>query len=207
MIRPLAVAVLALVVASTGGAAQKKPVARALSTGSLSGQSVAVLPITMVIAEPGLAAGAAPSGHQALIAWADSLVSEAFTSRGPDIRWKLPPELRRVAKRGAGYVPEPDFMGQSILRTWGIVVVPDPLRGNLRRLSAIVGDRLVMVPASIILRPLPNDSARAELSAAMVDTRLGRVIWRTFISADGATPAGAVEQALAIMLPVEGSSQ
>ncbi|MEO8452472.1 MAG: hypothetical protein ABI647_21950 [Gemmatimonadota bacterium] len=207
MKRLAVVLALALAVVSSGAAQKKKPVARVLSTSSLSGQSVVVLPITIVVAEPGLKTGALPSGHSALVAWADSVISEALQSRAADVKWKLPPEIRRVAKRGAGFVQEPDFMGQSVLRGWSVEMVPDPLRSHLRRLSAVVGDRLVLVPASIFFRTMPNDSVHVELSVALVDSRLGRVIWRTFTTADADSPTAALEHALTDMLPMEGSGE
>src|SRR3954469_5487601 len=61
-----------------------------LPTSQISGQTVAILPITMVVAAPALAADpdyAAYRDHRAALAQADSLIVEAIASRAPEVHW------------------------------------------------------------------------------------------------------------------------
>lgn len=159
----------------------------------------------MVIAEPGVPQGL-PEGRPALLRWTDSLVGDALVNRAPEVKWVLPDELRRTARRSGGLVQDPDQMGQAIMRPWGLSIVPDPLRSYLRRLAAVSGGgSIVMIPALVIFRPTTDGKGfHVELSAVMADVRTGRVVWRTVAPGDGETAAVALERALVTMLPIEG---
>ena len=110
------------------------------------------MPITLIAADPALQSDTiyAPyRDRQTTLLWADSLIGEAFTGRAPEVRWVLPPELRKAARRSPGIVGDPDQMGQAMLRSPKLKDIPDPLRSSLRNLMAVVGGRAVMVPASL----------------------------------------------------------
>lgn len=203
--------VLALLVSGCGGKSSpsaaspkndiKHEPIRPLLTAAFAGQAVAVVPITLVIATDSVSGLAPLTDHAATLAWADSIIGTALTVRGPEVKWVLPAELRRIARRAPTVAPDPDRMGQSILRA-RLEDVPDPLRGNLRSLMALVGGRLVLVPAALSFLPEPDGQVRAELSLAMADTRTGKVVWRTVAWATGSTPARALSAALDTVLPV-----
>jgi hypothetical protein len=203
--------VLALLVFGCGGKASPPSTApqapvkhepvRPLLTSAFAGQSVAVTPITLVIATDSLMQLAPLSDHAATLTWADSIIGSALTVRGPEVKWVLPAELRRIARRAPTVAPDPDRMGQSIMRA-KMEDVPDPLRGQLRSLMAIVGGRMVLVPAALSFLPEPTGEIRAELALTMADTRSGKVLWRTVAWAVGPTPARALSAALDTVLPV-----
>ena len=96
-------------------------------------------PITLVVADPALQSDTiyAPTGIVGGAARADSLIGEALVGRAPEVHWVLPPELRKMARRAAGFVDDPDQMGQAVLRSPNMTAVPDPLRSSLRSLVAI----------------------------------------------------------------------
>src|SRR5262249_13895441 len=149
--------------------AQQKPPkpkvpAVALSTAGLAGQSVAVLPLTMVVSEPGVPGASGPKARAALLQWGDSLLGDALLERAPEVTWVLAPTLRRNAQRSAGLLPSPDRMGQSVLRSPQLKDVPDPLRGYLRQLLALSGGaRFALVPAALYLAPTGSDSLTVKL--------------------------------------------
>src|SRR3954469_8968695 len=61
-----------------------------LPTSQLSGQTVAILPITMVVSGPALGADAACAAyrdHLAALAEAYSVMGEAIMSRAPEVSW------------------------------------------------------------------------------------------------------------------------
>jgi hypothetical protein len=172
---------------------------------ALVGQSVALMPVTLIAPDPALAADSVYAPYRdrrAAVLWADSLIGDAFTGRAPEVRWVLPAELRKVARRSPGIVGDVDQMGQASLRSPKIREVPDPLRSSLRNLMAVVGGRLVMVPASIGFGRQADGRIRADLTMVLADTRTGRVLWRSIAGGSGTTPREALDVALAAVLPL-----
>lgn len=175
-------------------------------TQALVGQNVALMPITLIAPDPALQADTiyAPyRDRRTALLWADSLIGDAFSGRAPEVRWVLPPELRKVARRSPGIVGDPDQMGQAALRAPKLRELPDPLRSSLRNLMAVVGGRVVMVPASIGFGRQADGQIRADLALAAADTRTGKVLWRSLAIGSGANPQEALAAALAAVLPLD----
>lgn len=214
-VKPILTAVLALLSFScAAGAQQPAPIAPSppeqavapVPTEALAGQTVAVMPITLVAADPALQSDTlyAPyRDRRTALLWADSLIGEAFTGRAPEVRWVLPPELRKVARRSPGIVDDPDQMGQAMLRSPKMRELPDPLRSSLRNLMAVVGGRMVMVPASLGFGRQADGRLRANLTLVVADTRSGKVLWRSQPAGSGADPRQALDAALAAVLPFD----
>jgi len=178
-----------------------------LPTARISGQTVAILPITLLVADPTLQADsvyAAYTDRRAALARADSLVSEGIVSRAPEVNWVPPRDLRKMARRSAGYLVDPDQMGQAVLRAPKMLVIPDPLRSSLRSLMAVAGGRLALVPAAIGFGPEPDGQIRADLSLVLADARTGKVVWRSLAYGHGKSPDEALNAALAAVLPIDG---
>ncbi|HZA99359.1 MAG TPA: hypothetical protein VE399_11305 [Gemmatimonadales bacterium] len=199
--------VLALVACSAHAQEQPKPLpaVQALSTGQLAGQTIAVLPITLVVADPSLESDTVYQPYRerrAALLRADSLVGAGLQARGPEVNWVLPPELRKIARRSAGFVDDPDQMGQAVLRSPNLTKVPDPLRSSLRELVAVVDGRIAMVPASLGFGPEANGQIRADLTLVLADCRSGKILWRSLAYGRGATPDQALNAAVAAVLPV-----
>jgi hypothetical protein len=194
---------LAVPLQAQGTAAALPPV-RPLATASLAGQTIAVLPLTLVVADPALESDslyARYKDRRTALLRADSLVGEGFRARSPEVNWVLPPQLRKIARRAAGLVDDPDQMGQAILRSPKMVKVPDPLRSSIRGLVALAGGRLALVPASLGFGPEANGQIRADLSLVLTDSRSGKVLWRTVAYGRGASPDQALNAAMAAVLP------
>jgi hypothetical protein len=213
-VKPILAVMLALLSFScAAGAQQPAPnapppgqPAAAVPTEGLTGQHVAVMPITLVAADPALQSDTiyAPyRDRRTALLWADSLIGEAFTGRAPEVRWVLPPELRKVARRSPGIVNDPDHMGQAMLRAPKMREVPDPLRSSLRNLMAVVGGRTVMVPAALGFGRQADGRLRADLTLVVADTRSGKVLWRSQAAGSGADPREALDAALAAALPLD----
>ena len=184
--------------------AQKVPALPVPSQG-LAGQEVALVPLTLVATDPALQSDTlfnAYRDRRATLTWADSVIGEAFVSRSPEVRWVLPPALRKMARRSPGIVGDPDQMGQAMLRAPKLKDVPEPLRASLRNLMAVVGGRVAMVPAALTFSP-DSGRVRASLSLVAADTRAGKILWRSTALGTGATPAAALTAALYGILPLE----
>jgi hypothetical protein len=178
-----------------------------LPTPRLTGQVVAVLPMTLVVADPTLQSDSTYASYRdrrVALEQVDSLISEGLGSRAPEVNWVPPRELRKMARRSAGYLADPDQMGQAVLRAPKIEVVPDPLRSSLRSLMAVAGGRIALVPASLGFGPEADGRIRADLSLVLADARSGKVVWRSVALGRGRTPNEAVNAALAAVLPLSG---
>ena len=204
-VKPAALAALILLLLSPPLAAQAVPVAP-VPTEGLTGQQVALMPLTLVAADPALESDSlyAPyRDRRTALTWADSVIGEAFTGRAPEVQWVLPPKLRKLARRSPGLVNDPDQMGQAALRAPKMREIHDPLRSSLRNLMAVVGGRVVMVPAALGFALLPGRRVHADLSLVAADTRSGKVLWRSQAAGSGATPDAALHAALASVLPID----
>ncbi len=206
--KPIIIVLLALALAAGCAGAQQSPGAPAptVPTEALAGQQVAVMPLTLIAADSTLQADSSYAPYRdrrAALLWADSLIGEAFTGRAPEVRWVLPPELRKLARRSPGIVGDPDAMGQALLRAPKLRDIPDPLRSSLRNLMAVAGGRVAMVPAALGFGREPDGLVRADLSLVAADTRGGKVLWRSVITGRGRAPDAALQAALDAALPVD----
>lgn len=193
--------------ATTPAADSSKAPIPILPTARMSGQTVAILPITLVVADPALHADpvyAAYADRHAALARADSLVGEGLVSRSPEVNWVPPRELRKMARRSAGYLVDPDQMGQAVLRAPKMLVVPDPLRSSIRSLMAVANGRLALAPAAIGFGPEADGQIRADLSLVLADARTGKVVWRSLAYGRGKSPDEALNAAIAAVLPLDG---
>jgi hypothetical protein len=187
---------------------QPLPPVTILPSGALSGKRVGVLPLTLLVADPTIQSDPIYDEYRdrrSGLNRADSLIGEALVGRGPEVHWILPPELRKMARRAAGFVPDPDDMGQAVLRAPKLQDIPDPLRSSLRSLLAIADGRLALVPAALGFGPEPDGQVRAELSLVVGDARTGKVMWRSNAVGRGKTPDQALNAALAAVLPFGGT--
>lgn len=192
--------------AATAAAAQSAPPKppKALNTLALAGEAIAVLPLTLTAVDPAVARDstlASLRDRQAVRRWADSLIGGGLQERAPEVTWVLPAKLRQIARRNPGMVAEPDQMGQSILRSPKLKRVPDPLRTNLRSLTAFTGGRFAIVPAALAFVRDTSGVLRADLSIALADSRTGAVAWHALTWGMGASPDEALYAALAAVLP------
>ena len=208
MHKSLSLLILAMVAGCGGNRAPAKPAPNPflnvpMVTAALAGQKVAVLPLTLALADDQLAADPLLGARAKVLPWCDSLINEALTGRAPEVTWVGPAELRREAARSAGLAGDPDHFGHAILRDPLIKIVPDPLRSQLRTLVALTDARFVLAPAMVTFT---HDSAgvKAELTLVLADARTGLVGWRSIAVGEAASPASAFRAAMARVLPVQG---
>jgi hypothetical protein len=202
--RPIPLTLALSVLLALPLAAQQAPIVP-VPTEGLAGQQVALVPLTLVATDPGFQSDTIFDRYRdrrTTLSWADSLIGDAFVGRAPEVKWVLPPALRKIARRAPGLVEDPDQMGQALLRSPKIRDVPDPLRASLRNLMAVAGGRVVMVPAALGFTREADGRVRAELSLVAADTRSGKVVWRSIALGSGPTPAAALTAALDAVLPV-----
>lgn len=187
---------------STGTSEPPQIPPRPVPNVALAGRQVSLYPLTMVVPERILGWESALSPREAALATADSMIADALAQRAPEIAWVLPDALRRAARQAPGMLTPPDQMGTAVLRDPRFDRVPDPLRSDLRLLTGAAGDRLALIPASLIFRSDSSGSGRAELSLVIVDVRTGQITWRSVARGVGDGPWDALAGALESVLPI-----
>ena len=173
---------------------------------SLAGQNVPVMPITMITRDTSITDSIFHQPRPVLMGWADSVLAEALTMAAPEISWLYGSELNRVARRGAGMLPEPAKMGQAVLRSERIKTVPDPTRANFRTLAALAGGRYIFVPAAVAFGHDSTGALMATLTAALTDTRTGAVLWHAMALGRGETPREALYKTVEYFLPEQSTT-
>jgi hypothetical protein len=177
-----------------------------LPTAGLAGQRVAVTPLSLVAAEDTLHWDRLIGDRRTTLDKSDSILATLLTARAPEVTWVGPAELRHIARRAPGIVADPDQMGTPFLRASNIIDVPDPLRYQLRTLMGLVGGRYVLVPAGLVFRRPTGPSAHppaatAELSVVLIDSRVGKIGWRTTARGEGDDPWTALTRAVKSLTP------
>lgn len=164
---------------------------------------MALLPLTLAVPAPELAGDSVMGVRARVLALADSMILDGATGRAPEITWLGPAALRQIARRSTGLGTDPDRMGHAVLRDATLKVVPDPLRSQIRTLTALADARFVLAPAAAVFLPDPA-GVRLELHLVLVDARTGAPAWRSIASAAGANPTEAFRGAMARIFPVQG---
>lgn len=176
-----------------------------LPTAGLAGQRVALTPLALVAAEEALRWDSLIGDRRTTLDKSDSIITTLLGARASEVTWVGPAELRHIARRAPGIAADPDQMGTPFLRATNIIDVPDPLRYQLRTLMGLVGGRYVLVPAGLVFRRTVGQSdgrtATAELSVVLIDSRVGKVGWRTIARGDGENPWIALTRAVKSLTP------
>ena len=205
----LVVGVWCLVSGACGGKKNSQtptPIVTApLPTAGLAGQRVALTPLALVAAEDTLHWDALIGDRRTTLDKSDSIIATLLTARASEVTWVGPPELRHIARRAPGIAADPDQMGTPFLRASNIINVPDPLRYQLRTLMGLVGGRYVLVPAGLVFRQTvgrpDGRTVTAELSVVLIDSRIGKIGWRTVARGESDDPWTALTRAVKSLTP------
>ena len=123
---------------------------------NLAGQRVLVLPVQNAAAQDSIS----------------EAVLGSLRAREPAATWIGPGELRRALARAPGYAVDPRTLPADPLLHHGDRRATDPLASQLRRLAALVDARLAFLP-----REARFVNAASRVTAALLDTRTGVVLW------------------------------
>lgn len=138
----------------------------------LRGQKVMVLPFQL---------------RQGAVSDADAELAFALAGRGAAVDWILPGEIRESLRASPALdAPLEGLPVEVFLRTQ-VDRLGDPVFGVLRRLGAVTGADLALLPVAVVAH---GDEAEApagvRVNAALMDVRTGRVVWYGVEGAPGA---------------------
>ncbi|HEX2093883.1 MAG TPA: hypothetical protein VHG28_15880 [Longimicrobiaceae bacterium] len=120
----------------------------------------------------------------------------ALGERESRVTWISPEELERALRRSPGFAGDPRNLPADPLMHHRERRAVEPLIGELRRYAALTDARLALLPRSVaFLRHAGADMGRVRLSAALIDTRSGDLVW--WGEAEGDPAAVADTRALA----------
>lgn len=117
----------------------------------------------------------------------DATAEMVFALEGPGAgpRWLFPDELRRVLARSPGLDAPLDNLPVDVFLRAQVNRIGDPIYGVMRRIGAVTGADVALLPVAVRPGAPAVDSAGnaveghapAEYVAALLEVRTGRVIW------------------------------
>lgn len=183
--------VLAVSPACAGGSSEPVP---AGGFDLLGGQTVLVLPVQYVRQVPGGWLGGS-SNESAAARQADRELGFALGERGGRAKWILPEEQVGMLRRRPSIEVDPYALSTGEARRKGANLkdVEDPLRSEIRMLSALFDCRYAVLPLEI-LYVVNEETGKGRLGVRtfLVDTRRGEVLWYGVVPGrDNPEPASA----------------
>jgi hypothetical protein len=106
----------------------------------------------------------------------------AFALQGTasSVEWILPDEIRAQMRASPALDAPLDGLPVEVFLRTEVDRLGDPIFGVLRRLSAVTGADLVLLPVAVFPETVVEDEgggARIRASAALMSARTGRVLW------------------------------
>lgn len=168
----------------------------------LKGQAVPVFPLTYLVYDRASGLDTAFIPRAPALRRVDSVINQVLADLGPEVLWAPPDSLRQAARKAPGLLADPDRMATSRLRTYALQTVPEPLRAQLRTLTAATGGgRYALVPAGLTVTRIEEDRYLADLTYTLVDTRMGAVSWSSTLRGNSLDIWDAVAQTARLLLP------
>ncbi len=129
----------------------------------LTGQRVMVLPFQL---------------REGAVADADAELAFALQGRGAAVEWILPAEIRASLRASPALDAPLEGLPVGVFLRTEVERLGDPVYGVLRRLGAVTGADLAVLPVAVV-RHGPGDETPAgvRVNAALMDVRTGRVVW------------------------------
>jgi hypothetical protein len=141
----------------------------------LTGSRVMVLPAQA--AAGGRAGGEPVPGLDAEIAY-------WLADMGPRVTWVLPQQIQRALERSPSLDIKLDALAVSSFHRAEVVIIGDPLFGDLRALNVLLNARYALLPVAAGYVTRPAGPGRVEINIALIDTVGGRVLWFAAVAGD-----------------------
>jgi hypothetical protein len=121
---------------------------------------------------------------------ADDELNHALRTLGQGVEWIFPPEMDALLARSPGASARIRDLPVRVFLQAEVERIGDPLYGDLRRLSALTGAGLALIPVELRY----SEAGAYRITAALVSLRSGRVNWVGVVEGDsrGADDPGAL---------------
>lgn len=107
-------------------------------------------------------------------------VAFALTNRGDEIDWVLEDEVVEILERSPSIQARTRNLPVGLFLQAEVERVGDPLYGQLRRMASLVDAQAVLLPIAATFEAdpqVPGSRPRVRLTATLIETRTGRVVW------------------------------
>lgn len=171
-----------------------------IPAGPLAGSSVLLFPLGGILFGDSVSAESVRRAE--LLDRAVVVVDSAVRRDGRGITWQGLAEMRATIRRSPAVgIVDPAGVPTAFLLAERVEAVPDPLWSSLRALAALSGARMALIPVAVRLDG-SRGAVRASYVFALLDTRLGQLVWRGRVSGPAApTAETALIAAAAIAVP------
>ncbi|MFC1575849.1 hypothetical protein ACFL5A_04325 [Gemmatimonadota bacterium] len=153
-----------LAVAAFGGCASKTaPLSPGEGRGAipdLRGRQVLVFPVQL---QQGVPRGTLP----------DAELAHALRSRGAQVLWSFPPDVERALSRSPGVTARMRDLPVGFFLLAEVERVGDPIYGEIRRLGALTGADVALLPIELRY----GEEGAYRLTVALIGVQSGRVGW------------------------------
>jgi hypothetical protein len=110
----------------------------------------------------------------------DAELAFALHGSASSVEWILPDEIRAQMRASPALDAPIDGLPVEVFLRTEVDRLGDPIFGVLRRLSAVTGADLVLLPVAVFPETVPEEAGggvRVRASAALMSARSGRVLW------------------------------
>ncbi len=130
-----------------------------------------------------------------------ALLDSVLMRDARDVTWHDQEGMRRLLRRSPGLAPDPTELATGFLLAKRVEGIPDPLWSSIRTLGALSGARMAVIPVAVRLAGRTG-AVSATYAVAVVDVRIGQMVWRGRVTGpDAATPEAAFRAAAAAAVP------
>jgi hypothetical protein len=132
---------------------------------------------------------------------AGALLDSVLARDAREVTWHDQEAMRRFLRHAPGLATDPTDLSTGFLLARKVEGLPDPLWSSLRMLGALSGARVAVIPVAVRLEGRTG-AVNATYAVAIVDVRIGQLVWRGKVTGpDAATPEAALTAAAAAAVP------
>jgi hypothetical protein len=171
-----------------------------LPVASLAGGGALLFPVGSIVFGDSVSELALRRGD--LLDRATAVLDSVLIRDARAVTWHDQEAIRRALRRAPSLVTaDPTRLPTGFLLARKVEVVPDPLWSSLRALAALTGARMAVIPVAVKLDGREG-AVGASYVIAIVDTRLGQMVWRgRVVGPSSATAEAALLAAAAAAVP------
>ena len=132
---------------------------------------------------------------------AGALLDSVLARDAREVTWHDREAIRRILRRSPGLLSDPTGLPTGFLLAKRVEGLPDPLWSSLRTLGALTEARVAVIPVAVRLEGRPG-AVNATYAVAVVDVRVGQLVWRGRVTGpDAPSPEAAFRAAAAATVP------